>query len=200
MDHKVNLKGNHGMSNEFDLSKNRLEHLESIVKKYRQDFYSVGKALKEIRDARHYNKLSFKSFGSYVKIRWDMGRSQAYRLIEASAVIENLSPIGEILPKNEAQARPLSKLDLVSQQKVWKNFLKTGKRLSALNIKKFVSAYLGEECKMRAFSEIISDEYKEAVKLMLSQIKTAQNDSWQSTSRKTALYWNNVMNEKIKWE
>jgi hypothetical protein len=34
---------------------------------------------------------------------------------------------------------------------------------------------------------------------MLSQIRMAQNDSWKSTSQKTALYWNNVMKEKIQW-
>jgi hypothetical protein len=88
-----------------------------VIKKYRQDFYSVGKALKEIRDARHYHKLSFKSFESYLRIRWDMGRSHAYRLIEAFGVIDNLSPIGELLPKNEAQARPITKLDAFSQKK-----------------------------------------------------------------------------------
>jgi hypothetical protein len=38
------------MATEFDRSDKRLAHLESVIKKYRQDFYSVGKALKEIRD------------------------------------------------------------------------------------------------------------------------------------------------------
>jgi len=34
------------MSTEFDRSEQRLSHLEAVIKKYRQDFYSVGKALK----------------------------------------------------------------------------------------------------------------------------------------------------------
>jgi len=129
-----------------------------------------------------------------------MGRSHAYRLIEACAVIDNLSPIGDVLPKNEAQSRPLSKLDLFSQRKVWSNFLKTGKPISALNIKKFVSAYLGEQNRSSPFSEIISKDYKEIVMAMLSQIDIARNDEWKSTSQRTALYWNKVMKEKIKWE
>jgi len=187
------------MVKEIDLSARRLAHLESVIKKYRQDFYSVGKALKEIRDGCHYQKLSFKSFESYVRLRWDMGRSHAYRLIEAFCVIDNLSPIGEVLPKNEAQARPLTRLDLLSQKKVWRNFLKTGKPLSALNIKKFVSAYLGEQNTTRPFVEIISKDYRAAVRSMLSHISLAQNDGWKSTSQKTALYWNNVMKEKIRW-
>jgi hypothetical protein len=187
------------MADEFDLSDGRLDSLESVIKKYRRDFYSVGKALKEIRDGRYYRKLSFKSFDSYVVIRWDMGRSHAYRLIEASGVIDNLSPIGDVLPQNEAQVRILTSLDVFSQRKVWRNFLKTEKPLSALNIKKFVSAYLGRQNPRAPFSEVIGAGYQEAVRAMLSQIAAAQNDRWKSTSQKTALYWNKVMKEKILW-
>lgn len=187
------------MSTEFDRSEQRLAHLEAVIKKYRQDFYSVGKALTEIRDARHYHKLSFKSFESYLRLRWDMGRSHAYRLIDAFCVIDNLSPIGEILPKNEAQARPLTKLDAFSQRRLWREFLKTQKALSARNIKKFVSGHLGEQKTKAPFIELISNDYQQVVKEMLSQISIAQNDGWKSTSQKTALYWNNVMKEKIQW-
>jgi hypothetical protein len=187
------------MAREIDLSDGHLDRLESVIKKYRQDFYSVGKALKKIRDGRYYQVLSLKSFESYVGIRWDMGRSHAYRLIEAAAVIDNLSPIGDVLPKNEAQVRILTSLDLFSQRKVWRNFLKTEKPLSALNIKKFVSAYLGKQIKSAPFVEVIGNEYQEAVRAMLSQIAIAQNDRWKSTSQRTALYWNKVMKEKILW-
>ena len=188
------------MVKKMDLSNRRLAQLEAVIKNYRQDFYSVGKALKEIRDGRHYHRLSFKSFESYVRIRWDMGRSHAYRLIEAASVIDNLSPIGELLPKNEAQLRPLTKLDAFSQRRLWRDFLKTGKTLSALNIKKFVSAHLAEQNTKTPFLEVISNDYKQAVGSMLSQISIAKNDNWKSTSQKTALYWNNVMKEKILWE
>jgi hypothetical protein len=186
------------MAKKIDLSDRRLSHLESVIKRYRQDFYSVGKALTEIRDGRHYRKLRFKSFESYVRLRWDMGRSHAYRLIEAAAVIDNLSPIGDI-PQNEAQLRPLTQLDAFSQRRVWRAFLKTGNTLSALNIKKFVSDHLGEPEIKAAFIEVISEDYYQAVISMLSQIRIAQNDSWRATSQKTALYWNKVMKEKILW-
>jgi hypothetical protein len=188
------------MVKKMDLSDQRLAQLEAVIKKYRQDFYSVGKALKEIRDGRHYHKLSFKSFESYVRIRWDMGRSHAYRLIEAFCVIDNLSPIGELLPKNEAQARALTKLDAFSQRRLWRDFLKTGQRLTALNIKRFVSAHLGEQNTKVPLIEIISADYQQAVHGMLYQIRLAQNDRWRATSQKTALYWNKVMKDKILWE
>jgi hypothetical protein len=190
-------KGDQNMVDASELSDRRLAHLEAVIQKYRQDFYAVGKALKEIRDAGHYQKLSFTTFERYVNVRWDMGKSQAYRLIEAFLVMENLSPIGDVLPKNEAQARPLTKLDANSQRKAWRGFLKTQKPLSALNIKRFIS--LDEQKQPSRFVEVVSQEYKQAVSAMLSQITIAQNDRWRSTTQRSALYWNKVMREKILW-
>jgi hypothetical protein len=179
-----------------ELSERRLAQLEAVIQRYRKDFYAVGQALKEIRDAHYYRKLSFTTFERYVNVRWDMGKSQAYRLIEAFLVIENLSPIGDVLPKNEAQARPLTKLDPYSQRKAWRGFLKTQKPLSALNIKRFISL---EQQRPSRFVEVVSDQYKQAVSAMLFQITIAQNDRWRSTSQRSALYWNKVMKEKILW-
>jgi len=180
-----------------ELSDRRLTRLEAVIERYRRDFYTVGKALKEIRDAHHYQKLSFNRFKRYVNIRWDMSRSHAYRLIDAFLVLENLSPIGDVLPKNEAQARPLTRLDPYDQRKAWRGFLKTQKPLSALNIKRFV--FLEEQRQPSRFVEIVSEQYKQAVSAMLSQITVAQNDRWRSTSQRSALYWNKVMKEKILW-
>jgi hypothetical protein len=190
-------KGDQNMVDRSELPDRRLTHLEAVIDKYRQDFYAVGKALNEIRDARHYQKLHFKTFERYVNVRWDLSKSQAYRLIEAFAVIVNLSPIGDVLPKNEAQARPLTNLDAHSQRKAWRGFLKTQKPLSALNIKRFIS--LDEQKQPSRFVEVVSDEYKQAVSAMLCQITIAQNDRWRSTTQRSAVYWNKVMKEKILW-
>ena len=190
-------KGDRNMVDTSELSARRLARLEAVIGKYRQDFYAVGKALSEIRDGRHSQQLSFKTFERYVNARWDMSKSQAYRLIEAFVVMVNLSPIGDVLPKNEAQARPLTRLDPHSQRKAWRGFLKTQKPLSALNIKRFIS--LDEQKQPSRFVEIVSAQYKEAVRAMLSQITVAQNDRWRSTTQRSALYWNKVMREKILW-
>jgi len=185
------------MVEKSELSDRRMAHLEAVIEKYRQDFYAVGKALNEIRDGHHYQKLSFTTFERYVNVRWDISKSHAYRLIEAFSVMDNLSPIGDVLPKNEAQARPLTRLDPHSQRKAWRGFLKTQKPLSALNIKRFIS--LDEQKPPSRFVEIVSEQYKDAVSVMLSQITVAQNDRWKSTTQKSALYWNKVMKEKILW-
>jgi hypothetical protein len=179
----------------------RFMELESVIKSYRGNFYAVGKALKEIRESRLYRRVGFSSFEDYTKRRWDLGKSHAYRLIEASDVIDNVSPIGEVLPQNESQARALMKLDPFNQRKVWKAFLNSGMELRALNIARFVSDYIGKEKGSVRLdsSEMISEDYKGAVMAMLYQIRIAQNEGWESTSRKGALYWNKVMREKILW-
>ncbi len=52
-----------------------------------------------------------------------MKRAHSYRLIDAALVVDNLSPkclqIGDILPTNENQVRPLTKLSPEQQRSVW---------------------------------------------------------------------------------
>ena len=96
----------------------RLTHLENIIADNQCRFYEIGKALKEIRDSRLYKLTLFETFEAYARARWDIGRSQAYRLINACSVIGNLSPIGDILPGNESQTRSLIQLNPIEQRKV----------------------------------------------------------------------------------
>ena len=101
----------------------QLASLESVIEFNQIDFYALGQALKVIRDERLYRQDYFTSFDCYVKERWDMNRAHAYRLIAASEVIDNLSPLGDKLPENEAQARELAKLSVDKQARVWQDFL-----------------------------------------------------------------------------
>lgn len=180
----------------------RLCQLEAMIATHNKSFYRIGKALKEIRDQRLYRQLCFDTFEDYTNQRWDMGKSHAYRLIDASQVLDNLSPIGERLPRNEAQARALSKLDAFNQRKLWRQFLKSNLELKARNIAKFVTAYMRTDsgCEQAQQIEIISADYKQAVMAMLYQIRVAQNDRWQSTSQQAALHWHQVIKEKILWQ
>jgi hypothetical protein len=176
---------------------NRLVHLETIIETERRCFYKIGKALKEVRDDRLYRELLFDSFESYLNQRWDMSRSHGYRLIEAARVIDNLSPIGDILPENEAQLRPLMRLTPFDQCKIWRDFLSTGTELKAINIRRFVSLSVSGENKDFDQIEIISVDYKNAIMAMLKEITLARQDGWQSTSRQAGLFWLRVMKEKI---
>ena len=180
----------------------RLIALEAVIEANQKDFYAVGCALFEIRDHRLYRLIGFDRFEDYVKSRWDMGISHSYRLIDAFKVINNLSPIGEVLPVNEAQARCLTKLDPFHQKEVWRAFLASGIKPTARNIKRFVSSLSGKKPPglSRDRIDVITADYKEAAMGMLYQIRLARNDGWQTTSRQAALYWNQVMKEKILWK
>lgn len=105
------------------VEENRLEELESVVRRGLGSFLEVGAALAEIRDSRLYRR-SYGTFADYLQRRWNMGLSHAYRLIDASETVrgmEALSPRGEsLLPVSEKQVRPLTALpEPESQAAVW---------------------------------------------------------------------------------
>jgi N6-adenosine-specific RNA methylase IME4 len=52
-----------------------------------------------------------------------MQRAHAYRLIESAKVLNTLSPIGDILPATESQARPLASLEPEEQVEAWKRVI-----------------------------------------------------------------------------
>lgn len=185
------------------MTKLGLAELENIIETNRCQFYQIGKALKRIRDEQLYRQLLFNSFEAYVKERWDMAKSHAYRLIEASKVIDNLSPIGDgILPQNESQARALAQLKPLDQRHIWREFVESGTTMSACNIRRFIKMRLKRvaakvESKPAELIDIISSSYKAAVMVMLEEIRLAQNEQWQNTSRPAALFWLRVMKAKI---
>ncbi|MCP4752556.1 MAG: DNA methylase, partial [Proteobacteria bacterium] len=71
--------------------RDKLLLLENVIDQGRRGFYEAGRALKRIRDEKLYKVALFDSFECYVRRRWEMGKSQAYRLIEAGVVVKNLS-------------------------------------------------------------------------------------------------------------
>ena len=184
------------------MSANRLIQLENVIETNQRKLYQIGKALKQIRDERIFRDLLFDHFETYVKDRWDMARSHAYRLIEAANVIDNLSPIGDgILPENESQARVLVRFKKDDQRKIWRAFISSGMALTAANIRKYAHDRTKKDKSVKktnkSMIDIISTSYKKAVMAMLEQIRSAQNDDWQTTSRQAALFWLKVMKENI---
>lgn len=95
-----------------------LQRCERVIEEGRKTFLSVGNALMTIREKRLYRQ-THTSFDAYLKERWDMGRSTAYRMMEAVEVVNDLSPIGDTLPTNEAQTRPLATLEPEARREAW---------------------------------------------------------------------------------
>ena len=70
-----------------------LINLERAVRQGLAVFYRVGEALAEIRDRQLYKQHGYKDFREYLKEKWNMGKSQAYRLIDSNEVIKNLESV-----------------------------------------------------------------------------------------------------------
>lgn len=95
-----------------------LKKLEQTIERGLQTFFEVGSALMDIRDKRLY-RATHKTFEDYCNARWQFSRVHAHRLITAASVMQNLLPMGNILPETERQARALNGLTPEQQQAAW---------------------------------------------------------------------------------
>jgi hypothetical protein len=108
--------------------RDELGKLEAAVTTGIKAFSIAGKALARIRDKQLFRE-SHNSFEQYVAERWSMTRQHAARLIEASAVVGNLSPTGDgLVPSSERQVRPLTALTPADQQAAWSEVVATAPR------------------------------------------------------------------------
>lgn len=117
----------------------RLEQLETIIK---DSYYRQGEAFKEIRDARLY-LLDYESFDAYCKSQWNHNRAWADRLISAAKVagnIKQVDPNGSI-PRNESQARSLTKLNPEAQRAAFAEVENSSNKITARELEKFAQRY-----------------------------------------------------------
>ena len=153
-----------------ELSPEKMEQLnkcETVIEKNLEGFWEVGTALAEIRDSHLYRK-DYGTFEAYCKDKWDMSKAYAHRLIGSAQVYENLSPIGDIQPINEAQARPLAKLETPElQQEAWDMVVETaapdGKvtaKLVKSVVKDFVNPKPDPEQKERGMKKFQEEQEK----------------------------------------
>jgi hypothetical protein len=101
-----------------------LEHYEQIIAQGIQTFIEVGRALKAIRDQELYRQ-NYQTFEAYMHDRWGMSRPRGYQLIGAAEVVDAVSTSVDIVPVNEAQARPLTTLSPEQQREVWQQVVET---------------------------------------------------------------------------
>lgn len=76
-------------------------------------FWQVGQALAQVSAKRLYRE-KYETFQIYCSERWGMSRQNAYRLIEATDVFENVPGI-----QTERQARSIKHFEKDIQQTVW---------------------------------------------------------------------------------
>ncbi len=126
----------------------RRKLLEGVIRRNLQAFHELGRALREIAEKRLY-RSDYGTMSDYTLDKLDMRKSQVYRLIEASRVVDILSPIGETMPSNEAQVRPLQRLSTSDEIiEAWKAVCKlsreTGIKITAALVKGVVDRILRE--------------------------------------------------------
>lgn len=100
----------------------RLSKLETTIQKGMQTFFEVGAALKEIRDNKLY-RAEFERFEDYCQERWGFTHQHALNFVRATETRSNLETIVSVLPANEAQCRPLTKLAPGDQQSAWQEVI-----------------------------------------------------------------------------
>jgi hypothetical protein len=136
----------------------KLRAFEKTIEEGLRTFTDVGSALLQIRDGKLYHP-HYNSFEDYCREKWDMDHSHAYRLMNSAQVVENLksSPIGELLPANEAQARPLASLPLEQQAEAWNKAVDSapkGKNPSAGLVRKIVDRFLAKAGKEKHMDKL----------------------------------------------
>lgn len=182
----------------------RFAQLEKVIKENFTGFVAVGNALAEIRDGRLYRQ-DYKTFEDYCQNIWDVHKRTANQYIAAAKVIENLGAIAPKaddtepeaipLPKNEAQARELTKLPPEEQVAVWKRLVETGKTITAKAVKKAVLSFKGQalvEGIVKSKKEVQenrtdfqSEAFTEAFNRFFDQLNEERNANWRFTRRKT---------------
>lgn len=78
------------------------EH-ERTIERNQRGLMETVTALEYIHDHRLYREKA-PTFEAYLKL-WGIGRSQGYRMLDAAKTVRELSPMGDVLPVNERQAR-----------------------------------------------------------------------------------------------
>lgn len=129
-------------------------------------FYLIGVSLWTIKKNKLYRQ-SHRTFENYVSDRWQLKKSQAYHLVSAAKVYNNLSTIVDenapaVLPQNEQQIRWLSPLPPNVQRLVWE---------------KAVTICEGEQPTGKVVKNLVDTITSKAKSLITQSAKVIRNES-----------------------
>ena len=142
----------------------KLAEYEAAIQHNLAAFYETGMALLKIRDEQLY-RLTHATFAAYFQERWELKKTQTYRLIEAAQIVENLSPMGDI-PTSERQVRELAGLTPDEQRQVWKKAIEMAPNghITAGHVRETREALLGSRRDPVQEELFTLEEYREAIK------------------------------------
>jgi hypothetical protein len=187
----TNTKAMETQNNFTEVETQRLAELEVVITKNFLAFYEVGCALKEIRMMKLY-RASHDTFELYCREMWDMAKRNVYQLIAASKVIDVLSAnveqtekmrhgaLSEIIPLNERQTRPLTRLETPEQQiEAWSKAVETAPngRITAKHVNDVVSEIVCKEVKEKnekikeKMETTVSKEFYDAMAALIEVVR-----------------------------
>ncbi len=154
--------------------------LELIITKNFKVFYEVGCALTTIRDLRLYRK-AHPTFEDYCHARFEISRQSAYQYISAREVMDILSASGgqKLLPLNERQVRPLTRLEPGVQAQAWESAVTSAPdgHITAKHVAEVVAGITGAEVKEKAekikkeMEPAVSDNFHNALWTLINVIR-----------------------------
>lgn len=120
-----------------------LRDCETSLGRYKKAFLDAGRALRTIREDKLYRE-THKTFEAYCDEKWGFTADRAGQLMRGTETVETLIDAGVTdLPTNEAQTRPLSKLDDEQRLEAWQTLLDQNGSASNVSHKK-VKAVVAE--------------------------------------------------------
>ena len=198
----------------------RRDRLEGIISRNMAGFVAVGLALREIKE-RGLHRSTHPTFEAYVQDRFELERSYAHRIyegaithaliagsdfdpVQAESDLQNVAH-GQhfesqgvanwqhILPVNERQVRPLTRLPLEERAGAWFEAVKTAPngKITASHVADTVKRIKGETVKQTtakirenlAKDELFSSAFKGAFDAFLHEIEKAKEGGFQETSK-----------------
>jgi hypothetical protein len=195
------------------VEQSRLQELETQIERDKRAFYRIGMALVEIRDSRLYRE-NYATFEDYCRERWELDRRYAYRLMDSANVVNKLE-CGQLTtkPANEAQVRPLTKLETPeAQQEVWEKAVETAPegKITAKHISKVVNQFKAKttkkEVKQKTANakaainkqDIVAESFKRAYESFYWEVQSARLDNWKTTSKEASLYMVSLLKDLIE--
>lgn len=199
-----------------------LAELEGVIATNMKGFVLVGMALGQIKEERLY-RVQYPTFEEYLLRVWDMARRTAYQLIEAAGVHGNLKELLEgalneevslpenvrncaqtesiesLLPKNEAQARPLTLFTAEEQREIWLEVLDKASASGSKITANFIIQIILER-QRKATERKIKEHHDRAKKdktlpplvkttyeALLQVVQNQNDEDWQAVGKRTMI-------------
>ncbi len=177
----INTKAMERQNNFTEVEAKRLSELEVVIAENFQGFYAVGCALAEIKAGKLYRNTHV-TFEDYCSYRFEIARRTAYQYIEARDAMDNVrhGAQTEILPLNERQVRPLTRLEPDAQVEAWKEVVKSAPfdgKITAKHVSEVVRELLGTETKKKAteikekVAPAVSEEFIDALWALIEVVR-----------------------------